>query len=70
MDKFCEAFGEKQLDELTADSILDFLNQRTDGCKPQTKRIRYGHLRAFFKFIRNNVISDSIDQRHGKNEMD
>ena len=60
MGKFCEAYGDHQLSELTVDTILDFLNQLTDGCKPQTKRIRYGHLAAFFNFIKNNIISDFI----------
>jgi hypothetical protein len=58
MGKFCEAYGDHQLSELTVDTILDFLNQLTEGCKPQTKRIRYGHLAAFFNFIKNNIISD------------
>ncbi len=60
MGKFCEAYGDHQLSELTVDTILDFLNQLTEGCKPQTKRIRYGHLAAFFNFIKNNIISDFI----------
>ena len=57
MDKFCEAFSNYQLSELTVDTILDFLNQLTDGCKPQTKRVRYTHLAAFFYF----VLTDHID---------
>jgi integrase len=60
MKKFCEAYGDQQLSELTVDIILDFLNQLTDGCKPQTKHIRYGHLAAFFNFIKNNILSDFI----------
>ncbi len=60
MGKLCEVFGDQQLNELTVDTILDFLNQLTDGCKPQTKHIRYGHLAAFFNFIKNNIISDFI----------
>ena len=60
MDKFCEAFSNYQLSELTVDTILDFLNQLTDGCKPQTKRVRYAHLAAFFNFIKNNIILDFI----------
>ncbi len=59
MGKFCEVFGDYQLDELTVDDIMDFLNQLTDGCKPQTKRIRYAHLSAFFNFVKNNLDSDS-----------
>ncbi len=52
MGKFCEAYADKQLSELTVDTILDFLNRLTDGCKPQTKCIRYGHLSAFFNFVK------------------
>ncbi len=58
MGKFCEVFGDHQLDELAVDDIMDFLNQLTDGCKPQTKRIRYAHLSAFFNFVKNNLDSD------------
>ena len=53
--KFCEVFGDHQLGELTVDGIMNFLNQLTDGCKPQTKRIRYAHLSAFFNFVKNNL---------------
>ena len=60
MDKFCKEFSNYQLSELTVDTILDFLNQFTDGCKPQTKRVRYAHLAAFFNFIKNNLISDFV----------
>jgi len=60
MKKFCEVFSNSQLSELTVDTILDFLNQLTDGCKPQTKRVRYAHLAAFFNFIKNNIILDFI----------
>ena len=58
MGKFCEGFGDHQLGELIADDIMDFLNQVTDGCKPQTKRIRYAHLSAFFNFIQDNLDPD------------
>ena len=58
MDKFCEVFGDHQLDELTVDDIMDFINQLTDGCKPQTKRIRYSHFSTFFNFSKNNLDSD------------
>jgi integrase len=60
MGKFCESYGDQKLSELKVDTILDFLNQLTEGCKPQTKRIRYGHLAAFFNFIKNNIITDFI----------
>ena len=60
MGKFCEAYGDQQISALTVETILDFLNQLTAGCKPQTKRIRYGHLAAFFNFIKNNIITEFI----------
>jgi len=60
MDKFCKEFSDYQLSELTVDTILDFLNKFTDGCKPQTKRVRYAHLAAFFNFVKNNLIADFI----------
>ena len=60
MDKFCEEFSNYQLSELTVDTILDFLDQFTNGWKPQTKRVRYAHLAAFFNFIKNNLISDFV----------
>jgi integrase len=60
MSKFCDAFSDQQLNEVTVDHILDFLNQLTDGCKPQTKRVRYAHLAAFFNFVKNNLISDFV----------
>ncbi len=58
MGKFCEMFKDHQLDDITADDVMDFLNLVTDGCKPQTKRIRYAHLSAFFKFIQENLNPD------------
>jgi site-specific recombinase XerD len=60
MSKFCDAFSDQQLNEVTVDHILDFLNQLADGCKPQTKRVRYAHLAAFFNFVKNNLISDFV----------
>jgi integrase/recombinase XerD len=53
--KFCQEFGGRALDELTTDEVLSFLNQVTEGRKPQTRRTRYSHLSAFFNFIRNNL---------------
>jgi integrase len=60
MGKLCEAYGDHQLDELTVDIILDFLNQLTDGSKSQTICVRYGQLAAFLNFIKNNIISDFV----------
>jgi integrase/recombinase XerD len=58
MDKFCENFGDTIINDLCADDILSFLNQVTTGRKPQTKRIRFSHLTAFFNFIKNNIDSN------------
>jgi len=53
--KFCQEFGGRNLDELASDEVLSFLNQVTEGRKPQTRRTCDSHLSAFFNFIRNNV---------------
>ena len=37
------------------DNILDFMNQLTEGRKPQTKRARFTSLMAFFNFAKNNL---------------
>lgn len=34
---------------------MDFLTRTTEGCKQQTKRIRFSHLSAFFNFIKTNI---------------
>jgi integrase/recombinase XerD len=60
MGKFCAVFGDHQLSELSTGNIMDFLNQVTDGCKPQTKRIRFAHLAAFFNFIKNDLFPDFV----------
>ena len=57
--KFCEEFGETDLNRLSSDGVLDFMNQLTDGKKAQTKRVRFSHLNAYFNFIKNNI-DDSI----------
>ena len=57
MGKFCEEYGDSDLLDLTVDNILSFLNQITEGRKPQTKRIRFSHLTAFFYFVKNNIDS-------------
>ena len=58
MGKFCELFGEHQLAEITTDDVVEFLNLVTEDCKPQTKRVRYANLSAFFNFIQNNIDPD------------
>lgn len=44
IDKFCADFGEEDLAGLSSEKILQFFNIVTNGCKPQTKRVRFSHL--------------------------
>jgi site-specific recombinase XerD len=46
---------------VSTDDILDFMAKFTEGLKPQTKRIRFSHLTAFFNFMRNNFDCDFIN---------
>ena len=46
------------LANLTVDHILDFMNQLTTGRKPQTKRVRFTSLSAFFNFVKINLDPD------------
>jgi integrase/recombinase XerD len=40
---------------LSSEKVLQFFNIVTDGCKPQTKRVRFSHLSSFFNFMKNNL---------------
>ena len=55
IDRFCRDFGDCEIDQVTPDDVLSFLNGFTKGNKPYTKRVRYSHLSAFFNFVRNNI---------------
>ncbi|MBL6970818.1 MAG: site-specific integrase [Desulfobacterales bacterium] len=55
LTRFCHENGEKDLQELTSDEVLAFLNATTEGTKSQTRKTRFSHLKAFFKFTRNNL---------------
>jgi integrase len=61
INRFCRLFGESELRSLTVDHILDFLNQLTQGRKPQTKRVRFNSLSAFFNFARENLDPDLVN---------
>jgi integrase len=52
--KFNQDFANRNLNEVSTDDILDFMSKFNEGRKPQTKRIRFSHLTAFFNFIGNN----------------
>ena len=55
LTKFGLIFGDKDLEEISSEDILTFLDKITDGTKQQTRRTRYSHLAAFFNFIINNI---------------
>ena len=55
INKFCTDFGEEELAGLSSEKVLQFFNIVTDGCKPQTKRVRFSHLSSFFNFLKNNL---------------
>ena len=57
LSRFCEDFGSADLEDITTERILIFLNRITDGKKRQTKRTRYSHLLAFFNFIKKFISS-------------
>jgi integrase/recombinase XerD len=43
---------------LPSEKVLQFFNTVTDGCKPQTKRVRFTHLSSFFSFMKDNIDTD------------
>lgn len=55
---FLAEFTDRQIGEISTEEILSFLNRVAEGKKPQTRRVRYAHLSAFFNFIRNNLDPD------------
>lgn len=59
LSNFDREFGERDVQDITSDKILSFLNRITEGTEQQTKHTHYSHLSALFNFIRNN-----IDQNH------
>jgi len=55
LTKFGFIFGDKDLEDISSEDILSFLDQISGGTKQQTKRTRYSHLAAFYNFIINNI---------------
>jgi len=51
-------FRNENLEEISTEKILSFLNRITEGKKRQTKRTRYSHVLAFFNFIKNHIEQD------------
>jgi len=58
ISKFDQDYSNLNLSQVSTDNILDFMAKFTEGRKPQTKRIRFSHLTAFFNFMRNNFDGD------------
>ncbi|MGO9019595.1 MAG: site-specific integrase [Syntrophobacteraceae bacterium] len=58
LSKFLDHIGKDcQLDGISSEEVLSFLNKITEEGKQQTKHGRYSHLKAFFKFIKINFDS-------------
>jgi integrase len=51
-------FKDFEVDHISTDRTLYFLNELTEGDKPYTKRIRYSQLSSFFNFVKNNLDSN------------
>jgi len=58
IEKLNHNFASLNLKEVSTDDILNFMTQITEGRKPQTKRIRFSHLTAFFNFMKINFDYD------------
>jgi len=55
LTKFDEIFGNVEMDKISTDDSLSFLNTITKNRKHGTKRTRYSHLSSFFSFVKNNI---------------
>ena len=58
LTQLLEEFGGENLEEITTERVLSFLNRITEGRKRQTKKTRYTHLLSFFNFIKNHIAQD------------
>jgi len=58
LTQLCEEFGTENLEDISTERVLSFLNRITEGKKRQTKQTRYSHLLAFFNFIKNHINLD------------
>ena len=57
LSKFCDKFGEREIDSITQGTILAFLTEFTKGRKQSTKKLRYSILSALFNFTKNSIDS-------------
>jgi len=58
LTQLLKEFGVENLEGITTERMLSFLNRITEGKKRQTKRTRYSHVLAFFNFIKNHIDQD------------
>ena len=52
---FNRKFGDRELESITSDGVMGFLNRLGKGTRQATKKSRYALLKAFFNFIRNTI---------------
>lgn len=50
LNKFKQFFGDKSIENLTPEDILNFLTENSEGQKQSTKRLKYTLLKSFFNF--------------------
>ena len=50
-DKFSAVFGDREMETISSDETLSFLNLLAEGRRQATKRSRYSILSAFFTFM-------------------
>jgi integrase/recombinase XerD len=55
LDNFQKHFGDKYLSSITSEDILDFMSKISDGAKPNTKKLRFTLLSAFFNFVKDSL---------------
>lgn len=55
LTKFNEIFGNVEMDRISTDDALSFLNSIAQKRKHGTKRTRFSHLSSFFNFVKNNI---------------
>lgn len=58
LGKFQNHFNDIELSAITPDGILSFMSTVSDGTKPNTKKLRFTLLSAFFNYIKNSVDPD------------
>ncbi|NNK85492.1 MAG: site-specific integrase, partial [Desulfobacterales bacterium] len=49
-------FGDREIDSITPDDILEFLNEITANAKQTTKRLRYSNIKSFFNHIQSTSL--------------